>query len=228
MWHTDFYTRCLQSSTTINDAAGYGVTIEPVTVQPGDVYYKIIGIHPLTGPENGFNHRLYADVRDEQGRRIDRAEITVENFNGSLGRMVIDKPPEEPGTNRPIWPNDRLSAWAGWKENDKPDPLHSDKAHGFHTLHPDEGPLNRTAHHSFYLVFQRTKATGQTPDPDPAPDPEPPAYEPLGRFTVWRYYKNAGWTPAWTGDDLTVAFTKYVDHTAEAGPAGHVYLMVAL
>lgn len=169
MWHTDFYTRCLQSSTTINDAAGYGVTIEPVTVQPGDVYYKIIGIHHLTGPENGFNHHLYADVLDEQGRRIDRAELTVENFNGALGRLVADKQATEPGTNHPIWPNDRLSVWAGWKEEGRPAPLPSDKAHGFHTLHPDEGPLNRTAHHSFYLVFQRTIATGQQPPVDPEP-----------------------------------------------------------
>lgn len=222
MWHNDFITRCLQSSTTINDAAGYGVTILPAIHWPGDIYWRCIGIHHLTGLENVGKRNFYLDALDSQGQRVNGTKITW-GWEGmtpdQIQRtrpVVIDKPAYEPGSN--------ISLDAGQVVWAQVAGALSDRVIGVHTGHDDEPGGNTRFHHSFYAVWQLTKATGQQPDPDP----EPPAYEPLSRFTVWRYYKNAGWTPAWTGDDLAVAFTKYVDHTVEAGPAGHVYLMVRL
>lgn len=101
---------------------------------------------------------------------------------------------------------------------------YSDRAYGLGWW----GEFNHFNPSPFYQLTRKAGELPPQPEPEPPPVPEPPIYEPLGKFTVWRYYKNAGWTPAWTGDDLAVAFTRYVDHTAEAGPAGHVYLMVAL
>jgi hypothetical protein len=165
-WHKEFIARCLQSDVTINDALSYGVTIEQADVRPGEQYWRVIGVHHLTGPENGFNHHLYADVLNEKGERIKQAVLMVENFNLTRGIMVVDKPLDEPGTNRPIWPSDTLSAWVS-------DTLKSDKVHGIKSLHPDEGELNRVAHHSFYFVAQRVIAGATQPGPDPEPDPRP-------------------------------------------------------
>jgi hypothetical protein len=167
MWHHDFIKRCLLSNTPINDAISYGVSIEVATVQPGQAYWKVIGVHHLIGSENGFNHHLYADVLDERNERIIGAKLTVKNFNGSIGRMAIDKPLNEPGTNVPIWPNDRLTVWAGFGDGALP----SDKVVGIHTMHPDEGDLNRVAHHSFYVVFKSSVAGGEVAPVEPPKEP---------------------------------------------------------
>jgi hypothetical protein len=163
-WHKDFIIKCLQSEEPINDAISYGVVIEPATVGPLQAYWKVIGVHHLIGSENGFNHHLYADVLDERNERIIGAKLTVKNFNGSIGRMAIDKPLNEPGTNVPIWPNDKLTVWAGFGDGALP----SDKVVGIHTMHPDEGDLNRVAHHSFYVVFKHSIA-GVIVDPPKEP-----------------------------------------------------------
>lgn len=208
-------------------AIDYGVIVKPVTPNPGELYWRCLGAYHLRPEENRGGQNVFCAVRGEAGARVRMAIVAIDN-NGIKTQAVCDKPANEPDTNAIMFFNDTLALQVDYAG------LRSDTVAGFHTRHPDEhGPRgerwNSVGHHSFFTAWQLTTAAGQPqPEPEPPPVPEPPAYEPLSRFTVWRYYKNAGWTPAWTGDDLAVAFTKYVDHTVEAGPAGHVYLMVRL
>jgi len=42
----------------INDAAAYGVAIEPATVPPNAWYWQAVRVHHLTPEENGGNHHI--------------------------------------------------------------------------------------------------------------------------------------------------------------------------
>lgn len=166
MWHIDFINRCLNSPTVINDAAGYGVVIVPAVVTPGDIYYRIIGIHHLTPQENAGKRNLYLDVLDESGQRISGSKIAW-GWQGQTpdqiqrtNPAVIDKPAYEPGGN--------ISLDAGQIVSARVAGAMSDMATNIHTGHDDEPGGNTRFHHSFYVVWQRTVATGQPPvDPDP-------------------------------------------------------------
>lgn len=163
-----------------NDAAKYGVTIEPASAQPDQTYYRCIGIHHLTGAENSGNHHLYLDVLDEAGKRINGARLMISNAGKAPYPVIIDKPLNEAGANAPMHWNDTLLVYVG---GDFP----TEKAAGFHIRHEDEEPGATRGHHSFYAVFQRTKQQPPPPEPeppDPGPDPQPP--------TDWHLHFNVG------------------------------------
>lgn len=160
-------------STSINDAASYGVNVVPYMPEPGESYYKIVRVHHLTPEENNGMHNLFMDVLDEQGQRVYSTQVVVHNVNGQSYTATIDKPANEPGTNVPIGPADTLGARLA---------IGSDAVTGIHTRHPDEGPVtgwghpgNTTGHHSFLVVWKRTTAGGTTPPPE-----EPPVEPPEG------------------------------------------------
>lgn len=203
-WHRDFIKRCLQSDVTINDALAYGVKIIPADPEPGQEYYKIIGIHHLLPHENVGNHHLYGDVLDAAGNRVYGAAILAQNANGNIARLIVDKPGNEPGTNAPIYWNDKYAVRVG-------EPI-SDAAENIHTRHPDEPGGNTLGHHSFYVVWQQVIA-GSEPEPDPDPDPDPPPPEPpsddFGLFVVFQHFGNEGWIPTKNTDDLSVAASAY-------------------
>lgn len=152
-----------------NNAAGYGVTVKPADTLPGQPYWRVIGIHHLTGDENRGNHHVFCDVLDEQGKRIKGARIGILNSNLPPVYAVIDKPDNEPGANAPMSSGDLLALYV---HGEHP----SEKAQGFRSTHPDEEIGNTWGHHSFYVVWQRVKAgdgPGSQPDPDPQPEPTP-------------------------------------------------------
>lgn len=138
----------------VNDAEAYGVRIREVDVQPGTTYWKVIRVHHLTPEENGGNHHIYMDVLDEGGQRIYGAEIRV-TWDGGSKVVRIDKPPNEPGTNFPMWQWQICAVEALG--------LPSDRVTGLTAAHPDEAPGNTLFHHSFLVVWQR--AVKEAPPP---------------------------------------------------------------
>jgi hypothetical protein len=166
-WHDDYIKRFIANPGQ-NDATGYGVEIL-YTAAPGfgEAYFQIIGVHHLKGEENRGNHHVYGDVLDENGKRINGARIDLyqTESNKFHGIMIVDKPPNEPGTNAPMFWNDTFTVVVNY------DNLQSEKVKGFHTRHGDEGPGNTRGHHSFYFVAQRKRVGSGPPPPDPEPEP---------------------------------------------------------
>jgi hypothetical protein len=116
-------------------------------------YWRIIGIHHLTGAENMGNHHIYCDVLDEEGKRIDRARLVLRQADADPSFATVDKPVHEAGTNFPLWKADKANVTVIWPEDN---PLPSEQAVDLSTGHPDEEVGNTLFHHSFYVVFQRT------------------------------------------------------------------------
>lgn len=161
-----------------NDADKYGVSIVPdkVTPTPGQPYWRVIGIHHLSGAENHGQHNVFCDAIDEQGRRLHGTKLVVLNANNTINHVVIDKGENEPGTNAPMHWDDTLEFYVAAGG------LPSDRAKGFHIRHEDEEPGTTRGHHSFYIVWQRTIA-GATPPPIDPPPVEEPTPGPVEGFT---------------------------------------------
>lgn len=155
----------LHSTEAINDAAGYGVTITPASVLPGEKYWRVIGIHHLTPLENWGNHHIYVDALDLNGNRVRNPIGWVgwtwddRHANEPALPIPVDKPDYEPGANIAVGKNQIISVWMEGRNPDGRD--RSDKVSAMRTTHPDEplpdGALHNTwGHHSFYVVFQET------------------------------------------------------------------------
>jgi hypothetical protein len=165
-----------------NDAGRepYLISVLPANRIPNQPYWRCIGVHHLTGPENAGNHHVYLDVLDTKGTRINGARLMVVNNGKVPYQVVIDKPANEAGANVPMYWNDTLAIYL-------PGDLPTDKPTGFHIRLPDEEAGNTRGHHSFYAVWQLT-TVDETPPIEP--EPKPPAEDwraeltPLERMIV--------------------------------------------
>jgi hypothetical protein len=161
-----------------NNAKSYGVAIMPINAQGW--YWKVIGVHHLTGTENNGNHHIYCDILDAFGRRINgaRLKLYVPFQNDRLA--TIDKPEHEPGTNFPLHVGELgvLSVEGGQ--------LPTESVTGLRIDHADESPGNTWGHHSFYVVFQRFLS-----DDDSTPEPEEPT-EPISEDEIEQRIIKAG------------------------------------
>lgn len=142
-----------------NDAAAhYGVAVAAAAAVEGETIYRCIGVHHLTGEENGGNHHVFIDVLDQDGNRL-RSERIAWTWHGRQpdepARPVnIDKPDSEPGANIGLDMSQVVSVWV--------DNAISDVVANLHTSHADEDPGNTIGHHSFYVVFLETTVGGET------------------------------------------------------------------
>jgi hypothetical protein len=76
--------------------------------------------------------------------------------------VPLDKPDSEPAGNIAMFKGQIVSVWMNGLAGDATDK--SDRLENIHTNHPDEplpdGELwNTIGHHSFYVIFQRTRKT---------------------------------------------------------------------
>lgn len=155
------YTAALASGQVINDAqAKYGVEIQEAEVPDGDLYWRVIGVHHLTPPENGGDHTILVEALDEQGNRIREgkawAASTFENNADSPKATKLDKGEADPmGCDFPMGKNATYSVWMVGDRQDARDP--SERVVKLHTRHADEAPGNTIGHHSFYVAFQRAR-----------------------------------------------------------------------
>ncbi|MEM7342830.1 MAG: hypothetical protein AAF485_01180 [Chloroflexota bacterium] len=138
----------------IYDDAGakYGVEVRSLQQQSipleAESFWRVIGIHHLTGAENMGNHNVFCDVLDENGQRINHSRLVLTQGTASPVFAVVDKPANEPGTNFPIFKGNVVTVGV---ESDLP----SEQVTGIHIGHADEEVGNTWGHHSFYVVFQR-------------------------------------------------------------------------
>ncbi len=160
-YNRQFLEKVAQNEPIYDDAGTkYGVGLRGLAEislsQGADTYWRVVGIHHLTGIENMGNHHVYADVLDEDGRRINNSRLVLTQGNASPVFAVIDKPANEAGTNFPIWKLTRVTVAVQWPDGS---PLASEAVTDLRTDHNDEEVGTTWGHHSFYIVFQRTKIT---------------------------------------------------------------------
>jgi hypothetical protein len=164
--------------------AKYGVRVVRAEVAQGETYWRVIGVHHLRPEENMSNRNVYFVALDEQGHRIKTPVVWAGwDWEGRQPRqkadpVALDKPDEEPAGNISVGGNQKASVWIKGLSRDAEDK--SDRVENLHTGHPDEPLpdgrlLNTIGHHSFYVVFQRTRAGATVPPPPPPP---PPVVEP--------------------------------------------------
>jgi hypothetical protein len=151
----------------INDAAEkYGVRITPANVAEGQTYWRVIGIHHLFPRENFSNHHVYLEALDEAGNRIKNPFAWAgwtwvgRRPNERADPVVLDKPNTESAGNIAMHFQQTVSVWMKGLNRDGNDV--TDTVENLHTRHPDEplpdgSLLNTLGHHSFYVVFQRTR-----------------------------------------------------------------------
>ncbi|MBW7884067.1 MAG: peptidoglycan DD-metalloendopeptidase family protein [Caldilineaceae bacterium] len=148
-----------------NDAAVYGARVEPIAVTAGQPFWKVIGIHHLTPDENRDRHNAYIEALDEAGNRVQDGALRVGwiwegKSDGPAEPKRLDKPPGEPAADVPIEKNMTVTLWL---EGDGA----SEQVAGLHTRHNDEhgpgGGKNSLFHHSYYVVFQRTRGADGGP-----------------------------------------------------------------
>lgn len=189
----------------INDAAAYGVRIVSAEVAEGESYWRVIGVHHLTPEENRGKHNVFLEALDENGQRV-RNPIAWAGWTWEGRRpeeaanpVPLDKPDNEPANNIVMHFGQIVSVWINGLTPDAA--AISDQVENCHTSHPDElGPSgevwNSIGHHSFYVVFQRTRHEGGIVEP-----PEPP--EPQGGVITGQVAGGQGYTVRlYQGDTL--------------------------
>jgi hypothetical protein len=135
--------------TSVRDITQYGASIVRASVAPGTTYWKIVDAYHLSGQQNRGNHNLFADVLNADGTRRNGAHCNL-YFSGRMTVLTIDKPPNEPGTNAPLYRGNFYDIEGA--------DLPSDKAIHFSTEFPDEEDGNTNGHHSFMVIFQEVIA----------------------------------------------------------------------
>lgn len=154
------------SGEALNDASDYDIRIvEADDVAEGETYWKVIGVHHLLPRENFSNHHVYLEALDENGQRATPPAWVGWTWEGRrpdepANPAPLDKPANESGNNIAVFFGQTISVWIQGQARGGTDK--SDRVENIHTAHPDEPTsdgalLNTLGHHSFYVVFQRTK-----------------------------------------------------------------------
>jgi hypothetical protein len=191
-YNSNFIRSASGANKPVNVDPKFGVRIVEADVAPGETYWKVVGVHHLLPEENFSKHNIYIEALDEQGNRLRNpfawAGWTWEGRrpNERADPVPLDKPDNETGGDIAIHFGQKASVWIKGQNRDADEK--SDRVENLHTAHPDEPLpdgrlLNTLGHHSFYVVFQRTRKEAQTAPvsstPIPAtPPPTPPVPTP--------------------------------------------------
>lgn len=151
-----------------NGAAAYGVQIQETQAPDGELYWRVIGVHHLLQAENEGNHTILVEALDEEGNRLRQGKVfaatTWDGNNGAPPVKALDKASHDPmGADFPMGVHSTNSVWIKGAQADSNEP--SDRVVNMHTRHDDEPPGNTFGHHSFYVVFQRTRKGPSVVDP---------------------------------------------------------------
>ncbi|MFN8456826.1 MAG: carboxypeptidase-like regulatory domain-containing protein [Anaerolineae bacterium] len=149
----------------------YKLRIVEANVAEGETYWKVIGVHHLLPDENRSNHNVFLEALDENGQRIKNPIAWAgwtwqgRRDNERADPVPLDKPAGEAAGNIALHDGQIVSVWINGQARDGKDK--SDRVENLDIIHPDEpGPSgekwNTIGHHSFYVVFQRTKKEGAT------------------------------------------------------------------
>jgi hypothetical protein len=159
---------------TQNARDNYRVRVVEAEVAEGETYWKVVGVHHLLPDENRSNHHVYLEALDENGQRIKPvawADFTWEGRQPGqvAGPVQLDKPDNEAAGNIALHDGQKATVWMKGLTRDARDK--SDRVENLDIVHPDEpGPQgelwNTIGHHSFYVIFQRTRKAGATAAPE--------------------------------------------------------------
>lgn len=174
-YNTQYTLNARAGGEPLNDAAHpYDVRIKPAAnVAEGETYWRVIGIHHLTPLENFSNHHVYIEALDEEGRRIQNPIAWAGwSWEGRQPQeradpVALDKPDYEAAGNIAMFFGQTVSVWLKGQNRDGNDK--TDTVENLHSRHPDEPLadgrlLNTLGHHSFYVVFQRTRKAATVTD----------------------------------------------------------------
>jgi hypothetical protein len=156
-YNRQFVEKIQRKEPIYNNTERYGIAIKQlkdITVPlNAKQYWRLIGLHHLTGQENKGNHHIYCDVLDGTGRRINQARMQLQQASSAPEYAVVDKPANEAGTNFVMWSNTRATVSVSFPADS---PLPSEAVSGLRSDLPDEEIGTTWGHHSWYLVFQLT------------------------------------------------------------------------
>lgn len=169
-YNRDFLNKIQATGQVSNDASDYGVRIAEADVNPGETYWRVIGVHHLTPEENQGKHNAFVEVLDENGERVHDPSLRIgwtwegRRDDERADPVPLDKPESEPAGNVPIQSGMNLEVWIQGDGQ-------SDHVVNMNTRHPDElGPngehWNSFGHHSYYVVFQRTRKASPVEEPE--------------------------------------------------------------
>lgn len=145
------------------DCARLGISIVKPAIIPGQPYAQAVVVHLLTKEENQGNHNEYFDVIDLNNKQA-RGSVILGRNNAIPLRTVIDKPPNEFGSNFAVFAQDTIDAWVDTVPNIGK--VASDTVKGFSTRWG--GPIvggQDYGHISIYVIWQI--GTSDTPPPPP-------------------------------------------------------------
>jgi hypothetical protein len=173
-YNTTYLLNARENNEPMNETAQkYGVRIVEADVAEGETYWKVIGVHHLLPRENFSKHNVYVEALDENGGRVSNpiawAGWTWQGRRSDerADPLPLDKPAFEAAGNVAMHFGQNVSIWIKGLSRDANDK--SDRVENLHTAHPDEplpdgSLLNTLGHHSFYVVFQRTRKAGSMTD----------------------------------------------------------------
>jgi len=150
-----------------NDAAQYGVMIVNV---PG-TEWRCIGVHLLTGAENGGQHNVFMEPVDAAGKRVPGCVAgwtwKDKRPDENAPPTALDKPPSEPAGNIPLGAGQIATVWLIAADG----AVLSDRVSGLTTAPAkDDVPGATRFHQSYFVCWQRGTTVPEPPTPDPEPD----------------------------------------------------------
>jgi hypothetical protein len=173
-YNTEYLLNARANGEPINDAGQkYGVRIVQADVAEGETYWKVIGVHHLLPRENFSKHNVFIEALDEEGRRLRNPHAWAgwtwrgRRSDERADPLPLDKPDFETAGNVAMHFGQNVSVWVQGLSRGARDK--SDRVENLHTTHPDEPTpdgslLNTLGHHSFYVVFQRTRKAASMTD----------------------------------------------------------------
>lgn len=168
----------VRAAVPVNTAETYQVQITPADVAEGASYWRVASVRHLPPDENRGRHNVFVDAQDENQQRCRDAALRIgwtwagRRPDETADPKPLDKPDNEPAGNVDIFSGQQIEVWI------EGDGLPSDHVANLHAAHPDEpGPngeiWNSQGHHSFHVIFQRTRRTADNNGHDNGLPPEP-------------------------------------------------------
>jgi hypothetical protein len=185
-YNANFVQRAKTGGDPIVPDPKYQVRLVPADVAPGETYWKVVGIHHLLPEENMSNHNIYVEALDEQGNRLRPSAWLGWTWEGRRPQeradpVPLDKPDNEAAGNISLFSGQNATVWIKGLNRDANEK--SDRVENLHIRHadeplPDGRKLNTYGHHSFFVVFQRTRKEAAAPPQPPVQPPQPPVQPP--------------------------------------------------
>ena len=154
----------------------YGITIQKVGGQEGDLVCYVLGVDHIPCGQNGGRHNAYVQILDDTGKPISGSgefqgfpvATGWNQSNGERYTLVLDKPAHE-RKDMVMWGYGNVYDMEGYSRGSGQQDLFqsSAKVKGLATTWKDECSDVTYGHHSFYVVLMAGKLGGNVEPPVP-------------------------------------------------------------